>query len=333
MNSIRKPLVSVIVPVYNDERFIEECARSVLEQTFGDLELILVDDASTDGTGRILEELSNLDKRVRVIWNRIRQGIAASRNKAFSVSEGEYIGILDSDDSALPERIEKQVDFLEKNARYAGCGSRVEFMDEDSRVILINDTTVKEGEVEDLRRDPSSLVHPSCTLRRDVFEKTGGYRTEFERGVDYDFFLRVLERFRLANMREVLTRQRFHLERGTVKERRKQLACCELADRLADQRAREGADMLQRGRVEDFNLLKKELLGQGRDNAREVSYNYVYWAHRMYHRGPLNLARKMVIEAIKYYPLNVRAWVYALFLYSGKNVRDFLTVLKRCFRR
>ncbi|MBD3296784.1 MAG: glycosyltransferase, partial [Candidatus Omnitrophica bacterium] len=98
MNRIREAMVSVIVPVYNDGRYIEECARSVLDQTFRHLELVIVDDASTDGTGQILEGISERDERVSVLRNRTRQGIAVSRNRAFSISGGEYIAILDSDD-------------------------------------------------------------------------------------------------------------------------------------------------------------------------------------------------------------------------------------------
>jgi len=107
-------LVSVICPTYNCEPFVAETIKSVLSQSYLDLELIIVDDCSSDGTIEIVKDFAQKDKRIRFTMLKANMGAAVARNKAIAMSEGRYIAFLDSDDKWLPEKLERQLDFMQR---------------------------------------------------------------------------------------------------------------------------------------------------------------------------------------------------------------------------
>ncbi len=111
----RNPLVSVIMPAYNAELYIQEAIRSALQQTHQNIELLVIDDGSTDGTCRIVEEFAQSDKRVFLYRNEQNAGVAASRNRGFSLARGDYIALLDSDDRWYPDKIDKQLQRAESS--------------------------------------------------------------------------------------------------------------------------------------------------------------------------------------------------------------------------
>src|SRR5690606_37354988 len=119
------PLVSVAMPVYNSERYVAEAIESVLNQSFGDFELLIIDDGSTDETPHILKRYEQADDRVRVVWQEHR-GIPYTRNRAWESAQGTYLAWADSDDLCLPQRLEKQVAFLERHKDIAVCGGAIE---------------------------------------------------------------------------------------------------------------------------------------------------------------------------------------------------------------
>lgn len=109
LNNKKRPQVSVVMPAYNMERFLEEAVRSVMGQTLTDWELIIVDDCSSDDTWRIAEKLAAEDDRIRLVRGECNQGVAKTRNRGFDLCRGEYVALLDSDDVWLPEKLEKQL--------------------------------------------------------------------------------------------------------------------------------------------------------------------------------------------------------------------------------
>ena len=110
-----KPAISVIMSVYNGEDYLKEAAESIINQTFKDWELIIVNDCSSDNTANILNELSESDERIRIVTNEVNLKLPTSLNKAISLAEGEFVARMDSDDIALAERLQKQYDFMKKN--------------------------------------------------------------------------------------------------------------------------------------------------------------------------------------------------------------------------
>lgn len=125
-NSI-SPLVSVIIPTYNAEKFIERTVSSVRKQTYTNWELIIVDDASTDGTVQILENLQRIDSRISIVcFSKNSGGPARPKNFGIKESRGEFVAFLDHDDEWFPEKIEKQINFLLKgNIDFVTCDSLV----------------------------------------------------------------------------------------------------------------------------------------------------------------------------------------------------------------
>ncbi|MBI4722299.1 MAG: glycosyltransferase family 2 protein [Candidatus Stahlbacteria bacterium] len=333
--------VSVITATYNNERYIKSCIESILCQSIKDFEFIIVDDGSTDKTFEILREYEKKDKRVVIIRNKENKGAANSRNAAFHKSKGKFIAIIDSDDVALPTRLEKQVRFLNSHTEYGIVGSMIAYIDENGKHITLKEALPKGGEIiGDMLEDPCQIFNSSCMFRREVFEELGGYREEFKKAEDWDLFLRLQERgltsrgstskgYKLYNLPEILHYQRTSFTRGMVLYRREQFIYGEIAKRLAYQRRNKGKDLLEEGNYEAFNKLKEEISGRWMPRWVELSANYFKWSHHMYHRGPKKLAQDFIKKSVATNPFNLSAWVFLFFLYSNKRVQTIMLKLKR----
>ncbi len=204
------PVVSVVMPVYNGERFLAEAVESVLGQTYANFELVAVDDASTDASGRILDRYR--DPRVRVLTNERNLGGAKSANRGITEARGVYVARLDQDDVSLPQRLEKQVEFLERHPEIALVGTWAEIIDEEGREIGHRRFATESNDLYRLLLKFCALVHSSVMFRRAPVLAAGGYGTgalgRYCR--DYELWLRLSETVRLANLPEVLVKYRVH---------------------------------------------------------------------------------------------------------------------------
>src|SRR5688500_3733490 len=117
--------VSVIMPVYNGERFLRDAVDSILRQTYRNFELIVVDDGSTDGTSQVLDRYQDQDRRVRVHRHERNGGIVAARNQGCRLAQGRFIAVMDADDISIPERLARQIAFLEANPDIVAVGGWV----------------------------------------------------------------------------------------------------------------------------------------------------------------------------------------------------------------
>lgn len=187
--------ISVTMPAYNAERFIAEAVESILNQTFRDFELIIVNDGSTDGTLAIAESYAAKDDRVTVV-SQPNGGISAARNRGLSVAKGEWIAVMDSDDVALPQRFERQLDFLAKNPDLAVISSYVHNIDDKGKRIAQYESPLTDRQaVKDLvaRDGLISFHHSAVLMRREVVEAVGGYRGQFDMLEDCDLWNRIAE--------------------------------------------------------------------------------------------------------------------------------------------
>src|SRR5262245_27160007 len=125
------PKVSVVMPVYNREKYVGKAIESVLTQTFTNFELLVIDDGSTDRSRAIVQ--SYVDARIRLFCNDANEGIPKTRNKAIALARGEYIAFVDSDDWVYPERLAKQVAFLDRHGDYVAVGTWTDWMDDTGR--------------------------------------------------------------------------------------------------------------------------------------------------------------------------------------------------------
>ncbi len=204
------PLISVCMPVYNAERYAVAAIESILGQTLGDFEFLILDDGSTDSSLEILRRYAGLDPRIRVT-SRPNRGVAASLNELVDQSRGEFLARMDADDIAVPERFARQVEYLRARPECVLVGSRVRIIDPDGDP-LCEWCTEQEHEALDahfLRGERGmGICHPSVMMRRDAVLAIGKYRAFANE--DTDLWLRLSEYGRIANMPEVLLDYRVH---------------------------------------------------------------------------------------------------------------------------
>lgn len=130
------PTVSIILPVYNTARYLDECIKSILAQTYTDFELIIIDDASKDESRMVIDHYVTLDERVHVVYNKTNKGIGFTRNKGLKLARGRYIANFDSDDIAFPEWLTTQVSYLENNPETDIVGANFIFIDRRGKILF-----------------------------------------------------------------------------------------------------------------------------------------------------------------------------------------------------
>jgi glycosyltransferase involved in cell wall biosynthesis len=209
------PLVSVLMSVHNDARFVGQSVESVLSQTLADLELIVVDDASTDGTTDILSGVD--DPRLKLLRNDERSGLAASLNRGLDTAHGRYVARLDSDDVALPGRLQLQVARIRADPRVAVVGCAVRDLDEQGAAGMQHRSPLGPRAVRWLSLFSSPFFHPTVLVDREVLDGLR-YDAAYLESEDYDLWARLLERAEGANLAEALVLKRVHA--GQASQRR-----------------------------------------------------------------------------------------------------------------
>ena len=202
------PKVTVVIPVYNREKYLGDAIDSILSQTFTDFELLVIDDGSTDRTKEVMQ--SYHDPRMRLVCNETNEGIPRTRNKGIQLARGEYLAFLDSDDWAYPERLVKQVAFLDSHSDYVAVGAWIEWMDEEGRYL-------RRGKRKPVLPDDIAAqrlfqqgIENSTSMARTVVLWEYGHREEYDVGEDFDLWARIAAKHKLATLPEVLLCRRIH---------------------------------------------------------------------------------------------------------------------------
>jgi len=176
MNGKCPPLVSVVMTVYNGEKFLAEAIESVLSQTFADFELLIVDDGSTDGSADKIQAFAGRDKRIRFFQLERNMGMADARNCGIAAAAGEYVAIMDCDDVSMPDRLEKQVAFLRANLDIGGIGAASRVMNHDLTLQLYVFESQQQHALIVLDAFLGYMfMHPTVMLRRKLLTAVGGY--------------------------------------------------------------------------------------------------------------------------------------------------------------
>lgn len=203
------PAVSVLMPVYNGERFLAEAIESILGQTFADFEFVIVDDGSTDTSPAILADYASRDPRIRVV-TQANAGIVAALNRGLAECRTALVARMDADDVSLPTRLERQVAFLATRPMVAVVGTAVQRISETGAAgPEVRHPAAWQAIARGLRHG-NCLAHPSVMMRRDAVMEVGGYREFLRHAEDYDLWTRVAERQELANLPDCLLRYRVH---------------------------------------------------------------------------------------------------------------------------
>lgn len=226
------PKVSVLIPVYNSAPFLEDAIRSILSQTFEDFELLLLNDASTDNSEEIIKTFS--DTRIKYFSNKKNLGISGSRNRLMDLASGEYLAIMDNDDLSLPDRLRKQVEFMDKNPEVAMLGSWgklfCKFPPSPGFFGRLKQRFINLGwiwcqpehpDINDMLRG-NPVMHSSSMLRRQALVRDNiRYNPSYTPAEDFDLCRQILAAgWKLANLSEVLFLYHYHGGNFSLKNKR-----------------------------------------------------------------------------------------------------------------
>ena len=220
------PLVSILTSVYNGEAYIANCIESILGQTFQDFEFVIVDDGSTDGTWEIIQKFAVEDRRIAAVQCLTNQGVVAGLNRGLSKTRGQYIARQDADDMSRPERLAKQVDFLNTHREYGVVACQVTYIDSANRPVNQASTfnTIDNAEIQQKLLEYMCLCGPSIMMRRQSVEAAGFWFGEgLDASEDYDLCLRLSEVTKLFNLPEPLYMYRLHAQSASIKQEYKQI--------------------------------------------------------------------------------------------------------------
>lgn len=208
--SNRQPKISVVLPVFNGERYLKEAIESILTQTYDQFEFIIINDGSTDNTKKILLSYTEKDHRI-VLIHQDNKGLVESLNRGVSIAKGKYIARMDADDISAPERFELQIAFLEANPDYVAIGSDVVLIDEKARKLTTqHQLQDHESILSAALVGHCPICHPSALIRTDAILKSGPYNKEFYPAEDLDLWLRLSEIGLLGNLNSSLLFYRMH---------------------------------------------------------------------------------------------------------------------------
>jgi glycosyltransferase involved in cell wall biosynthesis len=209
--STRLPRLSVITASHNCSQYLSEAVGSVLSQTFSDLEMVIVDDCSSDGSFELAQSLAKEDARVSTLCMSCNSGPAATRNVGIQNARGAWLGILDADDVAMPRRFEEQFSLIDRHPELimvsgnsvsinsAGCALRAHTYPTDHEHLIRN-----------LYHGKAFPPHSSMMYRKDCVDAIGAFNVRFKRSQDYDLWLRLSEMGRLASVPQPVVKMRKH---------------------------------------------------------------------------------------------------------------------------
>lgn len=201
-----EPLVSVVIPVYNREKTILRALNSVLRQTYSNIEVIVVDDGSTDSTVQVVRDRA--DERVRLICFSSNQGANRARNKGISEAKGEYIAFQDSDDEWLTDKLEKQLAYMRKAAVKAVYGPYILYDEGKVSIVPGNymNQDIYEKNIAETLKKRNVVGTPTLIIQRELFSKIGMFDVDMKKLQDYEFVIRLVKNEPLGYMKEPLVK-------------------------------------------------------------------------------------------------------------------------------
>lgn len=200
--------VSIVLPVYNGETYLRESIDSVINQTYNNWELIIVNDCSNDSSPDIMAEYASKDDRIRIINNTINLKLPNSLNKGFEYAEGEYFSWTSDDNMYLPEAIEKMAQYLDNNSNAGMVCTDLQIIDENANVIRNSHVDPKEMYLK-------TNCNACFMYRKDVAENIGKYNDQKRLVEDYDYWLRIIEKYEIHNIPQILYLYRQHSQNLT----------------------------------------------------------------------------------------------------------------------
>jgi len=292
------PRVTVLMSVYNGERYLKAAIDSILNQSFRDFEFLIIEDCSTDQSANIIQTYG--DERIRMVSNEVNLGLTKSLNRGLDIARGAYVARMDADDIALPDRLKLQVDFMENNPEYGMVGAR--------RQILLGERLINRSE--ELFSDHESLcvlqlfrcgfVHSSVMMRTQLAREVR-YNEDFFAAQDYDLWVRLSRRAKIANLPVALIQYRIHPDSISETRFQKQLETVQHIH--LEQLSRLG---ISHNQIETESHLLVGLTMTGQVVGEQELLNAAKWLTKLLHHG----ASKQLFSVL--------AWNYTIqYLWRG----------------
>lgn len=199
------PLVSIVIPVHNGEEYIKEAIDSCLNQTYRNIEVIVVDDKSEDRTLEILKEYGD---RIKVLPVEKQDGLGNVINIGIRASKGKYIARMDADDVMYPNRLEKQIEYLESNPKCVAVGGQIDIIDENSKITGHREYAIEDRDLKKNRFLFQPFAHPAVTLRKDILEDIGLYPENMWKVEDVKLFLILSTKGEFHNLEDTVLKYR-----------------------------------------------------------------------------------------------------------------------------
>jgi glycosyltransferase involved in cell wall biosynthesis len=199
--------VTVVLPVYNGEKYLPAAIESILAQTFTDFAFLIIDDGSTDGSADVIQSYAQRDPRIRPTV-RSNRGLVATLNEGIAEARGKYIARMDADDISMPERFMQQVAFLDANPRCVALGTSFILIDEAGKEVKIWHCFVHDSTVRHALAAEGCIPHPTAMCRKSAVIEAGGYREDYPAAEDYDLWRRLARIGELSNLAELLLYKR-----------------------------------------------------------------------------------------------------------------------------
>jgi glycosyltransferase involved in cell wall biosynthesis len=229
------PTVSILVLSQDHRRFLAEAIESAVAQSWPDWELLLVDNRSSDGSWDLIRQYAGVEPRIKPALLDSRLSIPAAMNEGLRLASGRYVAPMDSDDAWLPERLERQVRFLEEpqNRDVGVCGNNCLLMDGGGHVFSTKEYPLSHEACVRAFWFRNPICHSAALIRTECFERLGAYDGSFDLVQDLELWLRLGRHYRLANLSEYLTRIRISASNGSLRFHRQMIARTLRARRLA----------------------------------------------------------------------------------------------------
>ncbi len=303
-------LISVLMPVYNCEKYLREAIDSVLNQTFKDFEFIIINDGSTDNSESIILEYS--DKRIK-LYNKENGGVSSALNYGLKLCKAKYVARFDADDICYLNRLKDQYEFMEANPDYVLIGSDADYVDENGKYIFkfqCPGHSSDEINANILKKNP--FIHSVVIFKKDLIISLGGYDLKAHTFEDHLLWLKVIKKGLVCNFNFSCIKVRINPESVTTDERIRGKRFLKIRQKI-----------LENGEIiddKDDKELKEIIRSQNSNTSKKLGY-YIFISKKyLWDNYQPKLARKNLINAIKLKPIYLLSYFLFFLTFFSKSI-------------
>ncbi len=309
------PLVSIIMPAYNTEKFVRAAIDCIINQTYTNWELLIADDCSKDNTKKIVE--SYTDARIKFYHNTENSGYLKTWNKLAALAKGTYITFQDADDYCSTNRIELLLNYMIENPECGACGSNYVWISEEDEELKRSAFLLTNNDMVTAMPARFEFIGSALMIKKEVLDTVGYYNTFFDRlgGEDHYWLYLIAEKYKVANIPQHLYYYRYNTQSvsGNLTNNPRKIYTGELIERLINQRKETGSDDLADGKTDKLN---QWYIDKAAPFLNNNAYLYSYLAKRRFYEGHKKQALQLALKAAMLKPFNI---IY---------IKDYLYFLK-----